>query len=64
MNFTSMQHPEILGIGQAVYKNVGTVDATAAARWGGVIGLLAYWFVEPTFERFKAQPEEPEAAEE
>lgn len=66
MNFTSMQMPEILGIGQKYFAMLGSTEAAALSRWGVVGGLTAYWFVEPDFSRWKPepQPDSPPADEE
>lgn len=58
MNFTSMQMPAILGIGQKVFGMMGKSEMAALPRWGVVGGLTAYWFVEPDFSRWKPDPEE------
>ena len=64
MNFTSMQSPAVLGLGQKIYRTVGAAEMGAIPRWGVFVGLTAYWFVEPTFERFKPAPPEGEGESE
>lgn len=47
INLTQMNVPEVLIIGQGLAKKVAPQDVAAAARWGGVVGLTAFWFIEP-----------------
>ncbi|OSX79081.1 hypothetical protein BU14_0087s0028 [Porphyra umbilicalis] len=46
-NVLSMTTPPVLRGAQALVGAAGTADVGAAARWGAVLGLTAFWFIEP-----------------
>lgn len=50
LNFTQLNTPGILRVGQQLTRNIGTPEVAAAARWGVALGLVAYWMIEPNFE--------------
>jgi hypothetical protein len=47
MNFSSMTTPAVLGAAQSAATTIGKTEIAAAARWGGAVGLIAFWFIEP-----------------
>lgn len=50
MNFTAMQTPAIMRIGQDAARLIGPPEMAAGARWGIAGGILVYWMIEPNFE--------------
>lgn len=58
MNFTQTNSPEVLGFAQKIFGMVGSSELFALPRWGLVVGLTGYWFIEPDFSRFAKEPEE------
>lgn len=46
-NVVGMTTPPVLRGVQSLVGMTGTSDVTAAARWGAVLGLTAFWFIEP-----------------
>lgn len=44
-NVVGMTTPPILRGVQSLVGMTGTSDVTAAARWGAVLGLTAFWFI-------------------
>lgn len=47
LNFSGTNVPRVLGMAQGIVTKVGAGELAAAARWGGMVGLVAFWFVEP-----------------
>lgn len=44
-NVVGMTTPPVLRGVQSLVGMTGTSDVTAAARWGAVLGLTAFWFI-------------------
>lgn len=44
-NVVGMTTPPVLRGVQSLVGMAGTSDVTAAARWGAVLGLTAFWFI-------------------
>ncbi|GAB0497595.1 hypothetical protein MMPV_008930 [Pyropia vietnamensis] len=58
-NVVGMTTPPIFRGVQSLVGMTGTSDVTAAARWGAVLGLTAFWFIEPyDFIRKTFNPDE------
>ena len=52
-NFTQMNTPAILRVGQQVGGNVALPELAAVGRWSLAGGILVYWMIEPNFEQSK-----------
>lgn len=44
-NVVGMTTPPVLRGAQTLVGMTGASDMTAAARWGAVLGLTAFWFI-------------------
>lgn len=47
LNLTQMNVPRAAVMAQAAAGAVSAKEVGAAARWGGVVGLVAFWLIEP-----------------
>lgn len=47
MNLTQTNMPRAAVMAQDVATSITTTELGAAARWGGVVGLVAFWLIEP-----------------
>jgi hypothetical protein len=47
LNLTQTSTPRALVMAQGLVGSIGATEVAAAARWGGAVGLVAFWFVEP-----------------
>jgi hypothetical protein len=61
LNLNGSTTPAVLGAAQSVVRSIGATEIAAAARWGGVVGLVAFWFVEP-YDFIRSLREGPEDA--
>lgn len=52
-NFTQMNTPDVMRLGQQVSREIALPELAAVGRWSLAGGILVYWMIEPNFEQSK-----------
>jgi hypothetical protein len=61
LNLTQTNTPRAAVLAQGVAQSIGAKEVAAAARWGGLVGLVAFWLIEPYDWLRSLREGEPEA---